>query len=270
MRTSRWWRVGVGTAGAATAVAGYGLAADTGTVLIVSGVVTLIGAVLYAPRTRRRQDRAPRRAGTPAAAPGDTWAGWVRGCSLAQDLARDIRPVARRLWTVVPRAGEYAYLVDLPVVYSRYGVGAHTPVTSTSPASRVYYYGCEPAYASGGIAFYTVASAICDAVESRRARDAAAARWRDHTATHVTLTDQRVLLAVAGRWTSIDIAAITAIYPDLAGGRIELHVEGGAPIRLEGTSVPSISAWLGWTLYGADGLRAHPRLRALLPYTHRL
>ena len=159
-------------------------------------------------------------------------------------------------------------MVDLPVIHSRYGPGSYTRVTSSTPS--VYYYGNDPACGSAGIALLHGGQRDLRRRESRRTREAAVVRWRDQRYTYVTLTDQRILLAVeGGRWASIDLAAITQFYPDLGRHRMELHFVDGAPMRFEGTSVPAIAAWLGWALYGCDGLRAHPQLNTLLPETAR-
>jgi hypothetical protein len=240
------------------------------------GLAVLVGAVLVAcwvspRRTRRRRVAGDLAAGrAPGAAPGETWGGLVQGSLLAGDLARGIRPLPRRLWVVVPRPGEHAYLIDVPVIYSRYGPDLGVSASPPQSSLRVYYYGGCGA-GGAGMLFYAAASLVSEAVDYSRTREAVTPRWRMGEQTHAILTDQRILVHAGGRWVlSIDLDSITGFYPRFADSCIELHFgEESMPARLEGPAMPSIAAWVGWALYGADGLRAHSQLNTLLPVTAR-
>jgi hypothetical protein len=226
--------------------------------LIVVGSVA--GLVVWLSRSGRgKTGKSP---GAPAGQISAAEAGWREGRSLARTLAVNHLPMRRVLYAVVPRRGETAYL-DLPVLYSRYGTWSRP---GPRFSSRSYYLG---GHGSCALAAATAINAICDTVQYRRDVADATPKWRGHEHTRVVLTNERVLVAASlpdgqPRWVSMDIDAITEFHPDLPRGLVEVRFVDAMPMQLEGPAIPSIAAWLGWTLYGPSGLRTHPGLRQLL------
>lgn len=230
---------------------------------MIAGVVALV--VLAVQRIRRgpRKREMSRAAPTNPLTAGEL--AWIDARRLARDLTAGVLPPPRDLWAVVPYPDEVAYL-ELPVLYSRYctwrrfGPG-YRP-------SRHYWIGQGPG--SGALTFAYAADALCEAVQYRRDQEMATPKWRGHEYTRAVLTNQRILVLASlpenrPEWVNLNISSIREFLPDLTRGRLEVRFYNDiSPMQLQGPATPIITAWLGWALYGPDGLRTHPGLRALL------
>jgi hypothetical protein len=266
MRARAWLNGAIGLAGVGAAVTGCYLPIlgdRTQHWIILAGalvaVVMLIAFCTFLDRAQRPTARAA--ASSAGVGQAAAWAnGWAEGRTLAWRLAHGQLPPAMQQWYVVLRPGEIAYL-DVSVFYSRYG----TPRRSTLPRSRtrLYYFG-GTGYASAGLLVNAAADAIGEAVEYRRAIEATTPQWRLGQHTRAILTDERIVVHSNDQWVSMDIDAVTEFYPDLARGVLEVRFDDAMPMRLQGASVPVIATWLGWALYGPEGLRQHPGLRQLV------
>jgi hypothetical protein len=136
-------------------------------------------------------------------------------------------------------------LIDVPVIYSRYGTDRRASTSARRSSPSVYYHGDRGA-GGAGMLFYAAASLVCEAVDYGRTRAAIMPRWRMRQQTHAILTDQRILVHAGGRWVSIDFDSITEFYPRFAASCVELHFgPESMPARLEGSAMPSIAAWGG-------------------------
>lgn len=232
-------------------------------VWMVAGVVALVALAVQ--RIRRGPRRHAVSRGAPRFELTAAELAWIDACNLARDLAAGVLPAPRDLWAVVPYPGEVAYL-ELPVLYSRYCTWRR--VGPNYRPSRYYWIGQGPG--SGALAFTYAADALCEAVQYRRDRELATPQWRGHEHTRVVLTDQRILVLASlpenrPEWVSMNISGIREFCPDLLLNRLEVRFYDGVwPLRLEGPVAPIVAAWLGWALYGAEGLRSHPGLRELL------
>lgn len=187
-------------------------------------------------------------------------ASWGAGRELAGQLVQGVPPPALTLWGLVLLPGEVAYL-DVPVFYSRFCALDPLPVT---PGRSVYYLGGRgDGAASGGLVVAATASLIAETVELSRARDGTRTRWRGHQHTRAVVTDRRLLVLWHGRWLPYTYSQVLGFYPDLEHGQVRLEFRGAcAPVRLQGSAVPSIAAVLCWALHGPAGLRSHPGLLA--------
>ena len=230
---------------------------------LVAGVVALVALGVQRIRRGPRKPEVSRRA---PAAPGLSAAelAWIDARALARDLTANVLPPARDLWAVVPAPGEVTYL-ELPVLYSRY-CSWRRAGPGYQPSRTVFYGGGG---VSPAVGFMVVMNEIAESVRDRRERELATPKWRGHEHTRVVLTSQRILALASlpenrPEWVTLNNADIREFCPELDRGRLEVRFYGRvSPLRLEGPATPIIAAWLGWALYGADGMRHHPGLRAL-------
>lgn len=168
--------------------------------------------------------------------------------ALGRDLLNGDRPPALPVTDVLPVQGE-TFLLRGPARYQRYYGQDVTYSTSSTMA-----FG-RPTFVAAAL----VTSAVSNASARSRAQAMARAQWREDQQVEMLVSDQRIWCRTAARgWLRFDFDGITAVYPELASGRVVLEFEQGEPLLLAGRLVPAACVLALHRRLGAEGLRSHP------------
>lgn len=140
-------------------------------------------------------------------------------------------------------------------------------------AKYARYYGMDVTYQTGGVfamgspLFVTgalIGSAVGRSNAKIRARQMAAAQWREIQYVDVFVTDRRFIIPIGGRTLSFYFNGVVAFFPEVEAMTLTLdYGDQTEPLQLFSPSIAPSSVLLIRQLQGTEALRSHPAIESV-------
>ncbi len=171
---------------------------------------------------------------------------WVRAQRVRRALIEGRMPPAITPKSLTTQPGE-TFFVDTRAAYSRYAATVDSPSTG------------RPAFVNAGLMVAAPYRRQHTWLEAQCAQ-----LWRRPVPVRVACSDHRIAIHTGKRWLSFPYAAMTAVYPEVSEATLVCEFATSPPLLVRGAAIPIVALITLHQTAGADGIRMHPALGALL------